>query len=1072
MILKGKLYAVTPIYRGNARKTLFTRDGDGRHRLVSLAGEISGTAQALMDAFIGQSRNGKNIGLLNQLWGRMYGKGMPDNLIQKVECKLQKESYPRNNFFDMRMGIRLNEDRWASEANANYKMETVLRNSAFELVLTINDGLLKKNENQARLFYLLEEMKAERFWFGAGKSKGLGRLRLEMKLPFPAPEAPPALSGSANHLRVEMTINAQNPMLVGWNWGKIDPHVPSFAAVEAKNLIGAMRGIPEDIRNRLEMALGGPILNPDDWKKKFADTLPRVIAIWLREQAAEEAEFWILPEPSLKKLGKGKYGLSKKLLKALEPLTEKPFPSQEVADEAFQEALGKKANMSKRVVDLLEHQQQTQRELDRDAWREIADGLGMAPELKDKIAGTIDDEAELTKALQPAVQAALPGIYEQVDQHIKMLQSDAWVDMEIESREEHMRIKEMLKAGEISEDQWNDPKNPPENIRPAAWREFLEAHSRVAFRFMRNPGNLNKSIINDHNQIEFLKTYRERTRQELSQPEHVDFRAGGQGNREISRKYGKPYDTVFMRMLTWGPASTEDGTWETYIPGSTLKGAFRKRAAQVLKTVQGEGGRTDSLLDRLFGRQGQRGLILFSDAYLTDPKNTARAWCSMDGIKVNPRTGQPIESAKQDYLYAYGKDLVFRFQADLQDVDDRDLDALTLFFYLLKDFQAGDIPLGGEKTSGFGWVQAEMEKMTWLTGDPGGFTQTLFGKRSFRAEGAWQALELSGTEAADALTPKKPLPSGKPEKDASPPVAQAGFVSHRAFGGYCGSLSLTAEVLTPVNIRESGEPSFTKTLDEGPVNGWDFFSMAPPEADRRPDERRYAIPGRSIKGMIRHIYAIAANARKESSDISQLNPADSLFGWVGEGQNQALMGRLVFEMAPFDAPEMAWFKAPYPYGNWRHTGKGWQERAGSSAERLIIDDRWRLFPHAPLAPLVEQAESFDPDTVQASYFRAILPGSKARFSIRFWNLSQEEFQRLIWCLILEPGMAHKLGNNRYLGFGSVRFSLEADSFFIDWQKRYAGESEEKWRLPIKVAIDPNVIQHYDSLRRALNAEQI
>lgn len=59
MIIKGKLYAETPIYRGNARKTLFTRDGDGKNRLVSLAGEVEGTAQSLMDAFIGQSRDRK-----------------------------------------------------------------------------------------------------------------------------------------------------------------------------------------------------------------------------------------------------------------------------------------------------------------------------------------------------------------------------------------------------------------------------------------------------------------------------------------------------------------------------------------------------------------------------------------------------------------------------------------------------------------------------------------------------------------------------------------------------------------------------------------------------------------------------------------------------------------------------------------------------------------------------------------------------------------------------------------------------------------------------------------------------
>ena len=29
MILRGKLFVESPLYRGNARKTLFTRDGDG-----------------------------------------------------------------------------------------------------------------------------------------------------------------------------------------------------------------------------------------------------------------------------------------------------------------------------------------------------------------------------------------------------------------------------------------------------------------------------------------------------------------------------------------------------------------------------------------------------------------------------------------------------------------------------------------------------------------------------------------------------------------------------------------------------------------------------------------------------------------------------------------------------------------------------------------------------------------------------------------------------------------------------------------------------------------------------------
>ena len=174
MTLQGTLYAESPIYRGNARKTLFTRDDDGTHRLVSLAGEIGGTAESLMDAFIGQDRKGKNTGLLNQLWKRLYGTPMPDRLISQVNCTLQKSSYPRDNLFDLRMGIRLDEDRWAAEANANYKMETLFRHSGFDFTLSVNDSLLKQNDNEVRLYYLLQELIEGRFWFGAGKVRDWG----------------------------------------------------------------------------------------------------------------------------------------------------------------------------------------------------------------------------------------------------------------------------------------------------------------------------------------------------------------------------------------------------------------------------------------------------------------------------------------------------------------------------------------------------------------------------------------------------------------------------------------------------------------------------------------------------------------------------------------------------------------------------------------------------------------------------------------------------------------------------------------------------------------------------------
>jgi len=1070
MLLRGTLIAETPLYRGNARKTLFTRDGDGTARLVSLAGEISGTAQALMDALIGQSRDGGNIGLLNRLWHRLYGRPLPTGLITQVECPLRKESYPADGFFDLRMGLRLDEDRWAAEANANYKMETLFRHAAFDLTLRINDALLNQGDHKACLYYLLQELREGRFWFGAGKSKGLGRLRLEMDFPFPPPP-PPAVRSTANHLRLVLSFNALNPVLVGWNWGKLDPEAPAFAAVEGRLLVGAMRTLPDPIRDRLEMVLGGPILNPADWKQKLAEYLPRTVAVWLREQSTAERESWTLSSRALARLGKGPHGLSKKVIQAVEPLCDQPFPSREAAERALVEALEDKANMAERILKAMDRQLQTGQELDLAAWSEVAQSLGLDPGLQETVAAQIHDEAALTRLLQEACQPILPQLYLQVDQQVRLLQSDAWVDMEIAQREAHLRIKTLLLEGQITREQWELGEPVPEGVSPSVWRSFLEEHRRVQYSHIAHPGNLRKSIVNDRNFMEFLEAYRARTRQELVQPYHIDFRAGGPFNREISRRYGKPYDTLFMRMLSWSPSAQEEGTWEIYIPGSTIKGAFRKRASQVLKTLWGETPRTEQLLERLFGAERQRGAVFFSDAYLMNPYDPERAWCSMEGVRMDPQTGCPVETAKRDYLFAYGEHLAFQLQIDWQDLEEEDLEAFSLLLHLLRDFQRGDIPLGGEKTSGLGWVQARIDGITWWTADPEGLTRRLFGDQTLTREGLWYRLDLQGEALAQGWPEPSPL---KAEREVhTPPQAAAGFISHRAFGGFCGMLAVEAEVLTPLHVRESGEPSWRAQLEEGPVNGWDFFSLAPPEAEMRPESKLYALPSLSLKGMLRHLYAIASDSRVATSDLSHLNPVDRLFGWVGQGPNQALMGRLSFSFGLFEAPELAWFKVPYPYTGWLYDGQ-WSYLEGRAVPSLRIAQNWRLFPHTPLAPTVQRLEGFQPDTVQANYCRAILPGSKAHFTVRFWNLEQEELQRLLWCVVLEPGLAHKMGHHRYLGLGSLRLRLLPHSFLIDWARRYSGSSEQDWQRPLREEEwrNPAVIAHYASLRKALDARAL
>jgi len=1073
MLLQGKLYVDSPIYRGNARKTLFTRDGDGKQRLVSLAGEIAGTAQALMDAFIGKSRDGKNIGLLNQLWHRLYKSAMPDKLITKVECNLSQDCYPRDRFFDLRMGIRLDEDRWAAEANANYKMETMFRNSVFNIKFYVYDGLLKHNDNQARLFYVLEELKEGRFWFGAGKSKGLGRCRLEMDTPFPAPDNSPNLNLSANHLSISLRFNTMNPILVGWNWGKVDPEIPAFAAIEGKLLVQAMRNIPDPIRKRLELAIGGPILTPQDWKNKLADYLPRVIAIYLHESSVKEGTAYMLPKSAIDKLAKGKFPLSKKILEKIEPFCEKPFTSLDAAKEKFVEVMGKKANLVNRVMEHLHQETLSSQQFDNQAWLEVATDLGLNEQLAEQLEARVKDESALTDLLVPECKKIMPQLYQQVDRQVKLLQSDAWIDMEIANREDHVLIKTMIIERKITEHEWKQPNFIPEGVKPASWKEFLDSHANIEFRYLTNEKNLRKSITNDKNHIAYLKAYRNRTRQELSQPFNTDFRAGGPFNREISKKYGKPFDTLFMRMLTWSH-SAKDGVWEVYIPGSTIKGAFRKRASQVLKTLWGETPKTTETLNRLFGAQGKRGLVFFSDAYLSDPEVPKTAWCSMDGVRMDPATAQPIEEAKADYLFAYGDSLSFQLHLDLQDISEQDLEALSVFGHLIMDFHRGEIPLGGEKTNGMGWIQAEVDELQWMSAQESGMGKKLFGDRSPEQNGIWQILKLHGNDAFAFFQSLEPIRFDANKLPQTPPKANQGFISHRSFGGYCGTLSLEGEILTPISVQESGEPSFRVIQDGEHINGWDFFSIAPPEASLRPGDKRYALPAKSIRGMIRHIYAIASDSRGESKDISQLNAVDSLFGWVGSGQNQAIAGRVSFNFAPFDKPELAWFKVPYPYGNWQLIDGEWKEIQKAQAKILRIGEDWRYFPHAPLAPIVKKIDDFKPDTVRASFMKAILPGARCHFTIRFWNLLEQELQRLIWCLVLEDGLAHKMGKARYLGFGSLKLHLLDNSYLIKWEDRYSEKDEANWRSPLKAKdwINIEVISHHAELREAMNANQI
>ncbi|MBF0099416.1 MAG: hypothetical protein HQK77_00765 [Desulfobacterales bacterium] len=1073
MIIAGELIAESPIYRGNSRKTLFTRDGDGTQRLVSLAGEISGTAQALMDAFIGRSKNSKNMGLINRLWERLYKSPFPDGLISKIDCKLRADYYPKNKLFDLRMGIKLDDDRWAIEAHKNYKIETLYRNSVFDFAMYVNDGMAQRDNNMVKLYFILDELKAGRFWFGAGKSKGLGRCKLKLNTKLEAPKQLPQINSQANHLCIQMTIDSQNPILIGWPWGKLDPDTPAFANVKGKFLIEGLSELPDTLSSRLSTSIGGSISDMNDWKKKFAESLPQAMIYALLDQPTSTQVKYILPKTSVNKLAKGKYPIAQKILDKLAPVLDKEYDSQEDSIAEINELLGKEASkIIKRVESLFENKTITGKSINKNNLQSITTSFGLLPDQLQSIESAGVDEAKLKPIISEICKKVLPRLYQGIDRQVKMLQSDLWVDTEITGRREHLQIKEMLLNGKITERDWDNFSKPPASIKETVWRQFKKEHENVRYKFMMNMQNLKKSIQNDKNYIEFLEVFRNQVRQELSQLNNIDFRSGGP-DHEISKKYGKPYDNMFMRMMIWAPSQQKKGEWEIFIPGSTLKGAFRKRASMLLNTIMGDRRRGQFIIDRLFGKQGSTGLLFFSDAYLVNPKDINTKFCSLDGIRMDPATGTPVEEAKADFLFTYGSDLKFAFRLDLQDITEADSDSLAVFGYLLNDFGRGDIPIGSLKTSGFGWVKSSIDNIEWLTLSNRGIHQKFFGKlKSSGQSGLWSQTLIKGQEITTLIQSMQAEKLSQKETEAICPIPRAreGFISHSAFGGYCGHLNVIGEIVTPISICESGEPTFQKKIENSLVKGWDFFSFSAPEANSRSTEKNYAIPSKSLKGMIRHIYAITSNSTKETPDISRLNPTDSLFGWVGKRPNEAIMGRISIDFGKFTDTRLSWYKIPYPYGSWQFKNNQWQQIEKGSVQKIQVNNQWRIFPNVPLAPCVYQLnDDFQPDTPQAAYVHAMLPGVPFTFSIRFWNLEKEELQRLIWCIQLDNSMAHKIGNHRYLGLGTVRFQISPESHLIDWKARYEGRSDKTWQIPITVSewINPKVLSNLSTLQQLL-----
>lgn len=164
----------------------------------------------------------------------------------------------------------------------------------------------------------------------------------------------------------------------------------------------------------------------------------------------------------------------------------------------------------------------------------------------------------------------------------------------------------------------------------------------------------------------------------------------------------------------------KDGELEPFIPGTSLKGAFRSRAERALrgddracdiinsnecipnnrdKPRTGEERYKKSCpICRLFGSNVIKSRVSFSDAYVVDEYKVGQRTC----VAIDRITG----SAKGTALYSfeYIEDATFKEKISLQNFEPYQI---KLLLCLIEEMNEGFLTLGGLTSKGFGCVKAE-----------------------------------------------------------------------------------------------------------------------------------------------------------------------------------------------------------------------------------------------------------------------------------------------------------------------------------------------------------------------------
>lgn len=245
---------------------------------------------------------------------------------------------------------------------------------------------------------------------------------------------------------------------------------------------------------------------------------------------------------------------------------------------------------------------------------------------------------------------------------------------------------------------------------------------------------------------------------------------------------------------------------------------------------------------------------------------------------------------------------------------------------------------------------------------------------------------------------------------------------HNRFEGLSGRIEGTITTLTPFFIPRKDKRSPKRFLTNA--------------------QRQAVIPGSSLKGLIRSLVETVGygcwwlfdskNGKLphdfvQCRDASQLCVACRMFGLI-QG-NTLLLGHVGFDDAvcdtpvSYDAVYTPILDAPKP----RH--KVWYLRKdGKVAGR-------KFYFHSTIIHTLSEIKRSRSGAHLNQYIAPIGANSQFTFSAHFDNLAQNELDLLLYALVLEPEVRHKMGYAKPAGLGSVEIALTRLEL-VDYSRRY------------------------------------